>query len=111
MAFNLKKVLKALLLSTNQPLAIKDIRAAFSRFHDTSLLPAEEAPAESAEPGAAADAAGGPAGTPSVDPAVEAVEVVAEAPADPELYADVPSLITGTHIREAMDEIAAELRA
>ena len=34
MAFNLKKVLKALLLSTNQPLAIKDIQAAFTRFHE-----------------------------------------------------------------------------
>ena len=27
MAFNLKKVLKALLLSSNQPLAIKDVQA------------------------------------------------------------------------------------
>ena len=34
MAFNLKKVLKALLLSTNQPLSIKDVQAAFTRFHD-----------------------------------------------------------------------------
>ena len=29
---------------------------------------------------------------------------------DPELYSDVPSLITATQIREAMDQIAAELR-
>ena len=41
MAFNLKKVLKALLLSSSQPLAIKDIQAAFTRFHDT-LLPLVE---------------------------------------------------------------------
>ena len=34
MAFNLKKVLKALLLSSNQPLSPKDIQAAFTRFHD-----------------------------------------------------------------------------
>ena len=41
---------------------------------------------------------------------VEAVEVVAEAPQDPELYADVPSLVTVTQIREAMEELAAEYR-
>src|SRR5215510_6423720 len=34
MAFNLKKVLKALLLSSSQPLSIKDIQAAFTRFHE-----------------------------------------------------------------------------
>ena len=34
MAFNLKKVLKALLLSSSQPLSIKDIQGAFARFHD-----------------------------------------------------------------------------
>ena len=33
MAFNLKKVLKALLYSSSQPLPIKDIQAAFERFH------------------------------------------------------------------------------
>ena len=41
----------------------------------------------------------------------EVAEVIAEATQDPELYAEVPSLITGTQIREAMDEIAVELRA
>ena len=40
MAFNLKKVLKALLLSSSQPLSIKDIQAAFTRFHQmASQLP------------------------------------------------------------------------
>jgi segregation and condensation protein B len=32
-------------------------------------------------------------------------------PEDPELYADVPPLITATQIRETMDEISLELRA
>ena len=41
MAFNLKKVLKALLLSSSQPLAIKDIQAAFTRYHDAASLPLE----------------------------------------------------------------------
>ena len=51
MPFNLKKVLKALLLSSNQPLAIKDIQAAFTRFHEIGLpvvtaAGGEPAPAE-----------------------------------------------------------------
>lgn len=106
MAFNLKKVLKALLLSSNQPLAIKDIQAAFTRFHESALLKPtlEDAPAgeeqKPGEPSAAVPA-----------PVVEPVEMIAEAPQDPELYEDVPSLITATQIREVIDEISAELRA
>ena len=123
MAFNLKKVLKALLLSSSQPLAIKDIQAAFSRFHEqASLLSTTDAatdepaapevsapqPDEALAPNGESSAA---SATPPVDPA-EVTEVVADsAPQDPELYFDVPSLITGTQIREAMDQIAAELRA
>ncbi len=118
MAFNLKKVLKALLLSTNQPLAIKDIQAAFTRFHETAgglafAVAPEPAPANTplvdapAEPvGEAADAT-----TPTIAPATEAVEETVDAPLDPELYGDVPSLITATQIRETMDAIATDMRA
>ena len=93
MAFNLKKVLKALLYSSSHPLSTKDIQAAFERFHRTSQPPA---PAE-AIPGAA--------------PASEATEVPAETEDSPDLYEDVPSLVTAAQIREAIDEIAAELAA
>lgn len=125
MAFNLKKVLKALLLSSSQPLAIKDIQAAFTRFHEqAAALPladepsgaGEPAPAASAEPAAGTDLAAAPAdGASQPIPALapeEVVEVPAEAfPQDPELYYDVPSLVTATQIREAMDQISADLRA
>lgn len=119
MAFNLKKVLKALLLSSSQPLPIKDIQAAFSRFHEQSFLaPAEPAGAKTDEPVAAPgaeDALAAPEGAAPVVPAApaeEIVEIPAETPAaDPELYLDVPSLVTAAQIREAMDAIAAELRA
>lgn len=127
MAFNLKKVLKALLLSSNHPLAIKDVQAAFTRFHDTaSSLPLEEqtdeatavtnvtnvAPdaAEAADPASEPAASASPDAAPTEVPA-EVAEVLVESPQDPELYHEVPSLITATQIREAMDEIAAELRA
>ena len=121
MAFNLKKVLKALLLSSSQPLAIKDIQAAFTRFHDSAIsLPMdadEPKPAESAEASAEATP-----GVETIAPATEApaaVQAASEEPAeifaestsqDPELYSDVPSLITATQIRETMDQIAAELK-
>jgi segregation and condensation protein B len=49
--------------------------------------------------------------TPAEAPAAEEpVEVIAEIPEYNELYQEVPSLITATQIREAMDLIAAELR-
>jgi segregation and condensation protein B len=116
MAFNLKKVLKALLLSSNQPLAIKDIQAAFTRFHETQLPLAETAeedrPAgETAGVAGTTDGSGAaPAGGAPTPPAEEPAELAAESPPDPELYAEVPSLVTASQIRETMDEIAAELR-
>jgi segregation and condensation protein B len=114
MAFNLQKVLKALLLSSSQPLAIKDIQAAFTRFHDTQLpLGENDAPAETA-PAADTPGVNGTNGSAPHAPAPtaeEITEVLAEPPQDPELYSDVPTLITATQIREAMDAIAAELRA
>jgi segregation and condensation protein B len=90
MAFNLKKVLKALLYSSGQPLAMKDIQSTFERFHRQ---------AEAAPEGAA------PA------PAPDAAELPAEPADSPDLYEGVPALVTAAQIREAMDEIAAELRA
>ena len=112
MAFNLKKVLKALLLSSNQPLAIKDIQAAFTRFHDSASVTATEDSVGSAADGKADGKDENiPPGSVATEAApAEPAEVVAEAPQDPELYEDVPSLITATQIREAVDEIAAELR-
>jgi segregation and condensation protein B len=119
MAFNLKKVLKALLLSSGQPLSIKDIQAAFTRFHEQASLPVVEesapegVPAEGTVAGEGAPAADAPAEAVAPAPAAaeEASEVIFEpAVEDPELYSDVPSLITATQIREVMDAIAAELR-
>jgi len=119
MAFNLKKVLKALLLSSSQPLAIKDIQAAFARFHEQAqraLITEEKATGSGAQPageaGARAEAAPTPVAEESLTAAApEVAEVIAEPPQDPELYAGVPELVTVTQIRETMDEIALELRA
>jgi segregation and condensation protein B len=126
MAFNLKKVLKALLLSTNQPLATKDIQAAFTRFHEqATVLPSIDTPEDAPVSATAAAAAATTAedsgteqpamqtepGAAGALPAEEPAEVITESASDPELYSDVPSLITATQIRDAMDQIAVDLRA
>ncbi len=113
MAFPLKKVLKALLLSSSQPLAIKDIQAVFTRFHEQATAPALliTEPAEGTASNGAAESSNGTA-EPAADATPgEVAETTAEPPLDDELYSDVPSLITGSQIREAIDEIALELRA
>jgi segregation and condensation protein B len=93
MAFNLKKVLKALLYSSNQPLAIRDIQGVFERFHLQSI--------PSAAPDAPAEAA----------PGADAADLPAETSDSPDLYENVPSLVTAAQIREAMAEIALEVAA
>jgi len=113
MAFNLKKVLKALLFSSSQSLSVKDIQATFARFHDQPTLPLvnTEAQAADGETVATAEPTEAPAEETPV-PANDGAEVIVAAPTetDAELYQDVPSLITAAQIREAMDELAAELR-
>ena len=114
MAFNLKKVLKALLLSSSQPLSVKDIQAAFARFHEQAqrpLISEEPKPEDPPSPEATARQADAEDATTGVAAAPEVAEVMAEPAADPELYGEVPELVTVTHIRETMDTIAADMRA
>jgi segregation and condensation protein B len=107
MAFNLKLVLKALLFSSSQPLTIKEIQAVFGRYHDQAQPPAAspDLAAEEvvAEPGAGAAEA--------MASTAEEVDPLGLAPVDEELYVEVPSLVTAAQIREAMDELAEELKA
>ena len=93
MAFNLQKVLKALLFASSGPLSVKDIQAVVARFHEQGSQPTLPI---------------APAGDPSAAPPAE--EVAAEEEGGEGLYTDVPSLVTATQIREAMDAIAADLK-
>ncbi|NBQ59104.1 MAG: SMC-Scp complex subunit ScpB [Opitutaceae bacterium] len=120
MAFNLKKVLKALLLSSNQPLSIKDIQGVFTRFHEQQTMPLPgivtdyAAPVETAGPDEVPVAPEESIEAPvpeDIAAVEEPVEAIIDGSEDVELYQDVPSLITTAQIREAMDVIAAELRA
>jgi len=127
MAFNLQKVLKALLFSSSQPLSVKDVQAAFERFHDQTKQPVvvegDASAADEPKPGTdgslTSEVGGQAEATSATSVAVnaegssEVAEVPVEAPVAPtdaELYAEVPSLVTATQIRESMDAIAAELR-
>lgn len=99
MAFSLPQVLQALLFSSSQPLSVKDIQAAFTRFH-------EQAPKASTEAGDTAENDETQTPAPAAE---EAAEVVVD-DSGVEDMSDVPSLITAAQIREAMDALASELR-
>jgi segregation and condensation protein B len=136
MAFDLKRVLKVMLFASNGPLSVKDIQTAISRFHDqaTSLAVTDETeggetpavalntPDSSAAAASPESSAGLPAATEPVTTegaaatsvsSVDGGEILAPLvpPADNEFYSDVPTLVTTTQIREAMDAISDEMRA
>lgn len=128
MAFNLKLVLKALLFSSSQPLTIKDIQTVFSRYHDQAARQApaagdaetegveatEVAAEEPVEKDAAVEGSPVRGNTAEGDaPANTADETnpLGLVPVDAELYLDVPALVTTAQIREAMDQLAEELKA
>ena len=125
MAFNLKLVLKALLFSSSQPLTIKDIQTIFTRYHDQAQAPliaeeteggeSAEVPVEGSPLGDAAAAgqisAAAPVEGELLATTSEETNPLGLAPVDQELYVDVPSLVTAAQIREAMDQLAEELKA
>lgn len=112
MAFNLQKVLRALLFAAPGPLTVKDIQETVTRFHQREFDFARAAAtgddrAPTPHEAGGAEEAAGPA---AVEPVPESEEEgIAEL--DAELYREVPSLVTAAQIREAMDAIAADLRA
>jgi segregation and condensation protein B len=102
MEFNLKRILRALLLSTSEPLSIKDIQEVVTGYH-----------AEVETATALAEAAGAPAPGPVVI-AAPLAEAEPDAPAAgqavlQDLMDQVPSLLTATQIRDAMEAIAQDL--
>jgi len=91
--FNLKKIIKALLLSTSEAVSIKDIQKVVQRYHAQSASEStEERPG--AEPGNA--------------PAAVATQPVQEVIQD--IIDQVPTLLTATQIREAVDALEVEMR-
>jgi segregation and condensation protein B len=91
MEFNLKKIIKALLLSTSEAVSIKDIQKVVQRYHAQAVH-------EKSEEGA----------TPSPDVSAPADAPVQEVIQD--IINQVPTLLTATQIREAVDILEAEMR-
>lgn len=85
MEFDLKKILLALLHSTNEPLSVKDVQAVITRYHEQAEQWQEEALS----------------GEEQVNGGQEVMQ---------DLMDQVPALLTSTQIRDAMDEIADHLR-
>jgi len=91
MEFNLKKIIKALLLSTSEPVSIKDIQKVVQRYHAQAVHEKSE---EAATPTTEAPA-------PSEAPVQEVIQ---------DIINQVPTLLTATQIREAVDILEAEMR-
>lgn len=87
MQFNLKKILKSLLFSTSEPLSIKDIQAVVTRFHQEADKWRKEA-----------------------EDSGELVTDGSEQSVMQELISQVPTLLTATQIRDAMEMIERDLR-
>jgi len=87
--FNLKKVIKALLFSTSEAVSIKDIQKVVHRYH------AQAAPINPEE-------------RPEGQPETAAVAPVQEIIQD--IIDQVPTLLTATQIREAVDALEVEMR-
>lgn len=92
MEFNLKKIIKALLFSTSEAVSIKDIQKVVQRYHaqqaadrqpDLPLIAPDVAP---------------PPSTPLVQEVIQ------------DIIDQVPTLLTATQIREAVDALEAEMR-
>lgn len=91
MEFNLKKIIKALLLSTSEAVSIRDIQKVVQRYHaqaSSAAEPAEGLPSE-------------PASAPPSAPVQEVIQDIID---------QVPTLLTATQIREAVDALEAEMR-
>lgn len=90
MAFNLKKILRALLFSTSDALTIKDIQSVVTRYHNE-----RENVKNAAKNGD--------------QPEVPDALVEGEQSEMEDIMAQVPTLLTATQIRETMEDISAEL--
>ena len=91
MEFNLKKIIKALLLSTSEAVSIKDIQKVVQRYHAQAVHEKSE---EGATPSNEAPA-------PSEAPVQEVIQ---------DIINQVPTLLTATQSREAVDILEAEMR-
>jgi segregation and condensation protein B len=101
MAFDLTRVLRSLLFASPGSISVKDIQAVFTRFHEEASQHAAELATDSPEVEKGNATPDGTDGTAVVD--VRAQEGLQPT--------EVPSLVTATQIREAMEAIGAQWEA
>jgi segregation and condensation protein B len=97
MAFDLKQLLKALLLSTSEPLEVKTIQQVVTRWHKAREAERSEVSSGNKSPENQEATS---------EPVEDGGEL--ESPAPEESQAAVPSLVTAAQIREAADALKAE---
>ncbi len=100
MAFNLKNILKALLLSTSEPLSVKDIQAVITRYHEQNQ--ALEKSKESAD--ATAEET-----EPKPEDETESLGLSDSDQPMLDVVSQVPAMLSASQIADAMDELANEL--
>ncbi len=103
MAFDLTRVLRSLLFASPGSISVKDIQAVFTRFHEEAATLATEpeiVPVDASGNGRGNTGMNGPAH--DEDDAATSLAPVPD---------DVPSLVTASQIREAMETIGAQLEA
>jgi segregation and condensation protein B len=92
--FNLKKIIKALLFSTSEAVSIKDIQKVVQRYHAQAAAERQPDLLEGQ----------GEAVTPSAPSSAPVQEIIQD------IIDQVPTLLTATQIREAVDALEAEMR-
>ena len=103
MGFNLKKILQALLFSTSEPLSIRDIQAVIQRYHSERETSKSAAAKNSADSEILETGSETNANTEEMDAEENGQGVIRD------IIDQVPTLLTATQIREAMEEISTEL--
>jgi segregation and condensation protein B len=107
MEFNLKKILKTLLVSTSDPVSIRDVQAVITRYHEQREKEAREAVADTREDGDYDDPASG--GTPAPRRTSSRLGGDGMQGLIQDIIDQVPTLLTATQIREAADTLNAEM--
>ena len=97
MEFNLKKILKAMLASTSEPLAIKDIQAVIARYHEQREKSGK-------------NSVSAPDDNSASDEIAREDDSAPEQSVIEDIINQVPTLLTATQIREAVEELNAEMK-
>lgn len=107
MAFELKKLLKTLLISTSEPISVRDVQGLIARYHQENAPEHSELEEVGEKQNQVDNKTSVEASPEEQSTAVENKPNEPEEEIEPQI--DVPSLVTKAQIEEAMDDIRNEL--